>query len=109
MDPFHVVQWATRALDQVRREVWNAARLSGQNAVAHELKGARFALWKNPEDLTERQEAKLAMIARTNDKLYRAYLLKEQLRQVFHLRGRRRWPSSMTGSSGHGVGASPHS
>ena len=60
MDPFHVVQWATNALDDVRREVWNDARRAGQKAVAKELKGARYALWKNPEDLTERQQAKLA-------------------------------------------------
>ena len=26
MAPFHVVQWATDALDEVRREVWNAER-----------------------------------------------------------------------------------
>jgi transposase len=25
-DPFHVVQWATEALDEIRRETWNAAR-----------------------------------------------------------------------------------
>ena len=87
MDPFHVVQWATRALDEVRRAVWNEARRGGQKAFATDLKGARFALWKNPEDLTERQQAKLSMIQRTNGKLYRAYLLKEQLRQVFYLRG----------------------
>jgi len=85
MDPFHVVQWATDALDEVRREVWNDARRAGQQATANELKGCRFALWKNPEDLTKRQEAKLANIARTNQRLYRAYLLKEQLRQVFRL------------------------
>jgi len=85
MDPFHVVQWATDALDQVRRDVWNDARKAGQQATANELKGCRYALWKNPEDLTERQEAKLAQIAKTNDRLYRAYLLKEQLRQVFRL------------------------
>ncbi len=84
MDPFHVVQWATKALDDVRREVWNDARRAGQKAVAKELKGARYALWKNPEDLTERQQAKLADIAKTNQRLYRAYLLKEQLRMVFH-------------------------
>jgi len=83
MDPFHVVQWATKALDEVRREVWNDARRGGLKAVAKELKGARYALWKNPEDLTERQQAKLADIAKTNQRLYRAYLLKEQLRQVF--------------------------
>jgi len=87
LDPFHIVAWATKALDEVRREVWNAARRDGQNAVAKELKGARYALWKNPEDLTERQAAKLADIAATNKRLYRAYLLKEQLRQVFALKG----------------------
>ncbi len=87
LDPFHIVQWATKALDEVRREVWNAARRDGQKAVAKDLKNARYALWKNPEDLTERQGAKLASIARTNKRLYRAYLLKEQLRQVFALKG----------------------
>jgi transposase len=83
LDPFHVVAWATKALDDVRRQVWNDARRAGLKAVAKELKGARYALWKNPEDLTERQAAKLADIAGTNKGLYRAYLLKEQLRQVF--------------------------
>ncbi len=67
LDPFHVVKWATDALDQVRREVWNAARKGGQTALAAELKGARYALWKNPGDLTSRQRAKLAWIARVND------------------------------------------
>jgi transposase len=87
MDSFHVVQWATDALDVVRRQVWNDARAAGQRTHAKELKGARYALWRNPEDLTERQAAKLADIARTNRPLYRAYLLKEQLRQVFQLGG----------------------
>jgi transposase len=40
-DPFHVVKWASDALDQVRREVWNAARTHGQAGLARELKGAR--------------------------------------------------------------------
>lgn len=76
MDPFHVCQWATKASDEVRRETWNDARRAGQKAIAAELKGARFALWKNPEDLTDRQQGKLADIARTNTRLYRAHLLK---------------------------------
>jgi len=49
------------------------------------LKGARYALWKNPENLTGRQRSKLAMIQHTNRRLYRAYLLKEQLRQIYRL------------------------
>jgi transposase len=85
LDPFHVVSWATDALDHVRREVWNTARRAGHTQLAQDLKGMRFALWKNPLDLTRRQDAKLANIARTNKPLYRAYLLKEQLREVFQL------------------------
>ena len=85
LDPFHVVMLATDALDEIRREVWNEARQAGQTALAKDLKGARFALWKNPENLTERQQAKLAEIQKTNARLYRAYLLKEQLRQIYRL------------------------
>ena len=86
-DPFHVVRWASDALDEVRRQVWNDARRAGDIATARELKGARFALWKNPEDLTRRQRGKLARIAEVNQRLYRAYLLKEELRLVFKVRG----------------------
>jgi transposase len=85
VDPFHVVQLATDALDVVRREVWNEARKQGNLELARELKGARFAVWKNPENLTDRQAAKLATIQQTNARLYRGYLLKEQLRQIYRL------------------------
>jgi transposase len=85
VDPFHVIGLATDALDEIRREVWNEARRAGHRALAKELKGARYALWKNPENLTERQAAKLSDIQNTNRPLYRAYLLKEQLRQIYRL------------------------
>jgi transposase len=85
VDPFHVIKLATDALDLVRREVWNQARRAGQTELARDLKGARFALWKNPERLTSRQQAKLSDIEQTNRPLFRAYLLKEQLRQIYRL------------------------
>ncbi len=61
-DPFHVISWATGALDEVRREVWRTARQAGAiTAVRHrsrtirissgdarDLKHARYALWKTP-------------------------------------------------------------
>lgn len=100
-DPFHVVAWSTEALDEVRRGVWNTARKGagaarrggGRRAAASTetsrgLKGARYALWKNPEDLTDRQRDKIAWIARTSPLLHRAYLLKEGLRYVFKVKGR---------------------
>jgi transposase len=89
LDPFHIVCWATDALDEVRRQTWNAARRDGQPALARELKGARFALWKNPEHLTVRQRGKLARVAQVNQHRYKAYLLKEELRLVFKLKGAR--------------------
>jgi transposase len=85
VDPFHVVQLATDALDEIRREVWNDARRAGQTQHARDLKGARFALWKNPENLTARQKTKLREVERTNRPLYQAYLLKEHLRQIYRL------------------------
>ena len=40
---------------------------------------------RNPEDLTENQQVKLAWIALTDPDLHRAYLLKEGLRLIFKL------------------------
>ena len=54
---------------------------------ARDLKRARYALWKNPGNLTSRQQAKLAWIEKTHPYLYRAYLLKEGLRVAFQLKG----------------------
>ena len=101
-DPFHVVKWATEALDEVRRQAWNDARAMARTEPkrgrgrpradapprpgserAAALKGCRYALWKNPENLSENQQVKLAWIAGTDPRLYRAYLLKEGLRTIF--------------------------
>ena len=100
IDPFHVVQWATQALDAVRRTAWHDARKSTKDMPpkrcgrpakgspkadtgAGDLKGSRFALGKAPENLTKKQQAQLAFIAKADRRLYRAYLLKEKLRLVF--------------------------
>ena len=60
---------------------------SRRDATGHakELNGARYALWKNPENLTAHQQAKLAWIAKTDPRLHRAHLLKERLRLAFQL------------------------
>jgi transposase len=65
--------------------VWNDARRHGQTQLARELKGARFALWKNPGNLTERQAFKLARVQALNQRLYRAYLLAQQLREIYRV------------------------
>jgi transposase len=85
LDPFHIVKVATDALDEIRREAWNQARRAGERQRAKQLKGARFAMWKNPENLTTRQKIKLATIQQTNKRLYRAYLLAQQLREIYRV------------------------
>ncbi len=59
------------------------ARKTGDKQLAKDLKGARFALWKNPEKLTDRQQPKLTLIHKLNASIYRARLLKELLRQIY--------------------------
>ncbi|WP_331745453.1 ISL3 family transposase [Streptomyces mirabilis] len=86
MDPFHVVAWATDALDAERRASWNRARHQAADPdTARALKDSRFALWKNQADLTDRQAAKLTWIAATDPRLHRAWRLKEAPRAVFTL------------------------
>ena len=73
MDPYHVVAWATDALDELCRQVWKPPRRDlGDMVLAEGLKGCRYALCKNPENLTGRQRAKLAWVAHTTARLYRA-------------------------------------
>ena len=46
LDPFHVVAWATSALEAVRRGMWNQLRASGHTDQAKALKSTRWALLK---------------------------------------------------------------
>lgn len=112
VDPFHVVEWAMEALDEVRREVWReayseavqlakkhprgkgrpkaddaeAAIVKAAREKAEEIKNSAYALGKAPEHLTENQQAKVAMIAENNNRLYRAYRMKETLRLLLKIK-----------------------
>jgi transposase len=96
-DPFHVVAWAIDALDIERRRAWNSAkgrrstvglvRQGRSTGDAQHISKSRYALWKNPGDLTGRQRHQLEWIAKTSPRLWRAYLLKEGLRYVFAVKG----------------------
>jgi len=110
MDPFHVVSWMTEALDRVRCEEWQAAKGAARaaapakregpgrppkgegadgayrelKAAADAVKGSKYALLKNPEDLTDAQRRKLEGLKdRAGSHLFRAWELKEDLRAVF--------------------------
>jgi transposase len=87
LDPFHVVAWATGVVEQVRRRLAAQLRRAGKHDQAATVKSSRWALIKNPQSQSPDQRGRLAEIARTNAPLYRAYLIKEQLREVFRTKG----------------------
>jgi transposase len=82
-DPFHVVKAMTDALEELRRDIWQQTRLLPDPAVAKRFKGARWALLKNPADLTGAQADTLRSIRRTGGAMWRGYQLKEAGREIF--------------------------
>jgi transposase len=82
-DVFHVVKLVGDALDEVRRDLWQQLRQLPDGRWAKDFKGARWALLKNPEDLTDTQADKLARLRRNRGGIWRAYEMKEQFRAIF--------------------------
>ena len=85
LDSFHVVSWATKALDEVRRAEWNHLRRNGTAAGARELKGMRWLLLRNWENLTPTQKATIRQLSQANTRSFRAWQLKEELREILSL------------------------
>jgi transposase len=83
-DPFHVVRLGARAVDQVRRDEWNAHERS-HTPHGRWVKSTRWSLLKAPEHQTIGQLATLHEVSQVNQRLYRAFLLREELRLLYHL------------------------
>lgn len=82
-DPFHVVKAMTDALEELRRDLWQQMRLLPDPAIAKRFKGARWALLKNPDDLSGAQADTLRSIRRNGGAMWRGYQLKESGREIF--------------------------
>ncbi len=74
LDRFHIVAKLNKAIDEVRAA---ERRQMIQDQYEPLLKHSRWCLLKRPENLTEKQEAKLSTLLKYNLKSVRAYLLKE--------------------------------
>jgi len=74
LDRFHIMQHFGKAIDEVRAEEAKRMKQDGYEPI---LKRTRWLLLKRPENLTEKQEARLSDLVRYNLKSVRAYLLKE--------------------------------
>lgn len=86
LDSFHIVSWMTDTLDQVRKRLWNQARLGNDKTATETMKGLKYAVLKNPGDLTERQSGALETLRDTDPRgqLYRSWQLRELLRTLPH-------------------------
>lgn len=85
IDTFHVIGWATGVLDEVRRDEWNKLRRVGAAKAAKEFKGLRFLLRRNWENLTMGQREVIWALEAANRRTFRAFQLKEELRDIFAL------------------------
>lgn len=83
-DRFHVQRLAADALDEVRRSL--VRELATDPDQARAVKHTRFVLLKHPWNLSRSQRLKLSEVQHTNQRLYRAYLLKETLAQALDYR-----------------------
>ena len=81
LDRFHIVAHLSKAIDEVRAQEARALKAQGYEPVLTKM---RWLLLKRPENLSEKQELKLADLLQYNLRTVRSYLLKEDF-QFFWL------------------------
>jgi transposase len=79
-DFFHVVQSFSKVIDRVRRSEYAQAR-GRQRRV---IRGSKYLLLKNAENLTENQRPQLAELLEVNQTLAAVYMLKDQLKLLYY-------------------------
>ncbi len=101
VDPFHLVKLANEAIDRARRQAWNEERHKPQpvrprGRPRHDepprapspvrwVKHTRWALLKDPDNLSDDQLSVLHELRKHNSVLYRSWQLKEGLRDLYRL------------------------
>ena len=83
LDRFHIMAHFSKALDEVRAGEVKELKAKGYEPV---LTKSRWLLLKRPENLSDRQDSKLAELLQYNLRSVRAYLLKEEFQFFWHYR-----------------------
>ena len=78
-DKFHVIANYNDVIDQIRRREWRQA----EEAHKPFIKGQRFNLFRNVENLTPKRESNLKELLAMNKDLNQAYILKDMLKQLW--------------------------
>ncbi len=85
-DFFHVVQAFGRVIDKVRRDEYLKANEQDRKV----LKGSRYLLLKNEENLTEKQQSRLQDVLELNSTLSVLYVLKDHVKLVYYYSDRQK-------------------
>jgi len=80
VDRFHVMRQLNERITQIRRTLQARA----DDALKQVLKGSRWILVKNRDDLSDKEAAKLAAVLEACPQLRALYRLKEEFRQIFN-------------------------
>ena len=83
-DLFHVVKAYSRVIDEVRRAEVREATGPAKKAI----KGSRYLLLRNRENLKADQEDRLRELLELNAALNAVYVLKDQLKMIYHYQRR---------------------
>lgn len=78
-DKFHVVKKVNEAVDRVRKKEFAEA----DNEERLLMKRKRFIILSKESNLNSLQREELSILMKKNEKLYKAYLLKEQIISIF--------------------------
>lgn len=80
LDRFHIMSHLSKAIDEVRAAETREMKQRGQEPM---LRHSRWVFLKRPENLTGKQEVKLADLLRFNLRTVRSYLLKEDFQSFW--------------------------
>jgi len=83
IDKFHIIKKVNEAVDAIRKQEF--AKAKEEERI--QMKRKRFIILKRGKNLTECQHEKLQELMENNELLYKAYLLKEQISDIFDEEG----------------------
>ncbi|MFH1006570.1 MAG: ISL3 family transposase [Candidatus Latescibacterota bacterium] len=78
-DKFHLIANYNEVIDKIRRAEWHAAEKQDKSFI----KGQRYNLFRNPENLKPEQKVSLETLLAINDNLNKAYILKDALKVLW--------------------------
>ena len=83
LDRFHIAKKFNEAVDQVRRNEVNELKDAGHENV---LEKSKYILLKRPENLSDKQSARLEELVKINLSSIKAYLLKEDFQEFWSIK-----------------------